>query len=88
MPGQGDKAGPPVHVLDRVPDRAALEEFVGSRSPPFRVGYRQGEDVVEEEFERVDTSRGGGLGELHYADGRHVTVDVAGEMERIEEVSG
>ncbi len=77
-------AGPPAHVLDRVPDASALQQFAEDNEPPFRIGYRRGEETAEEEFAHVRTAFGNGRAELVYEDGRHVTVDVAGEVERAE----
>lgn len=75
--------GPPANVLEEIPDRAALAEFLTDQEPPFRVGYRRGEAVEEADVDRIDTSRGGDLAELHIDD-RYVTVNVGDELKRVE----
>lgn len=79
---------PSENAIDPVPDRPTLADFVSNNSPPFRVKYARGDDAVEEEFETVDTSRGADIAELHYADGRYVTVRVSRDVSRAEEVTG
>lgn len=88
-PAPPEPAGPPKQVLEQVPDRAALAEFVRGRSPSrWRLAYAQGLEWAREEFVDVLVDRGGQIAELHYEDGRYVTVDVAEEIAWIEEVTG
>lgn len=82
-----EHAGPPDAVLEKIPDRAAVKQFVADRSPPFHVGYKRGREVVDEEFATVATERGGEIVELHYPDGRYVTVDASTELEHIAEAT-
>jgi hypothetical protein len=60
-----------------------VQRFADDTQPPYRVGYRRGDETAEEEFDGVRTEFGNGRVELIYPDGRHVTVDVA-ELERME----
>ncbi|MFC7044306.1 hypothetical protein ACFQH6_20685 [Halobacteriaceae archaeon GCM10025711] len=70
--------GPPDFV--DVPDVADLEDKLATRTPPYKIAFTQGESEVVEEFESADTSRGAQIAELHYSDGRYVTVDVEREL--------
>lgn len=84
-----EHAAPPERVLEEIPDRAALERFdheqPGRRR---RVAFRRGGEVAEERVERIDTSRGADIAELHYPDGRYVTVRVGRDVERVEVLDG
>lgn len=76
--------GPPAQALEQVPDRAALQEFVEGHEPPFRVAFRRGVELAEAEFADIRADYGNGRAELVYPDGRHVTVDVGTEVDRLE----
>lgn len=70
--------GPPEFV--DIPDVAALSDTLESMSPPFTIRFSQGDSGAVEQFASVDTSRGAGIAELHYPDGRYVTVDVPTQL--------
>lgn len=81
--GSPDHAGPPADVVDELPNVAAVDEVLAGKEPPYGVRFRQGDEVVEEEFVAVRTDRGAQIVELHYDDGRHVTVNAPDELEAI-----
>ena len=75
--------GPPEFV--DIPDVAALSDTLETMSPPYRIGFSQGDGNAVAEFTSVDTSRGAGIAELHFDDGRHVTVDVETQVNGVAE---
>lgn len=61
---------PPVELPDQAADVPAFE----GEEPPFTVTYERAGDRTEEAFETAFAGFGNGRVELHYEDGRHVTL--------------
>lgn len=62
---------PPIELPDQASDAPAFDGV----EPPFRVRFHQGpETIAEAVFEKAIAGFGNGRIELHYADGRHVTI--------------
>lgn len=74
-------ASPPDWV--EVSDRADLESKLPDISPPFTVRFQRANQQSVEQFADVQTDRGAEIAELHFDDGRYVTVNVVRELEAI-----
>lgn len=83
MAGPPDNRGPPDFV--DIPDAAALDDVLDGQDLPYGIRFSQGDSEAMEVFESVDTSRGADIAELHYPDGRHVTVDVPTQVNGVTE---
>jgi len=90
MSGSPPESGPPpvsgATVADDPVDRAALASTLAGWPTPETwrcVIKRDGPTTVE--IAEIDLSRGGDVAELHYPDGRYVTVSVRDELHRVED---